>query len=65
MAEAEYVAVCSYCAQVLWIKQTLEDYGLKYDNIPIWCDNTSSINLTKKPHPTLKNKAYRDKTSFH
>ena len=46
---AEYVAAGSYCAQVLWMKQTLEDYGLKYDNIPIWCDNTSAINLTKNP----------------
>ena len=34
-AEAEYVAAGSCCAQVLWMKQTLQDYGLKYDNIPI------------------------------
>ena len=47
--EAEYV-VAGYCvAQVLWMKQTLLDYGLKYDHIPIRCDNTSAINLTKNP----------------
>ena len=48
-AEVEYVAAGSCCVQVLWMKQTLQDYGLKYDNIPIRCDNTSAINLTKNP----------------
>ncbi len=48
-AEAEYIAVGSCCAQVLWLKQQLEDYGVKLDNIPIKCDNTSAINLTKNP----------------
>ena len=27
-AEAEYVAVASCCAQLLWIKQRLEDFGV-------------------------------------
>ncbi|KAF7123464.1 hypothetical protein RHSIM_Rhsim12G0122300 [Rhododendron simsii] len=48
-AEAEYVAVGSCCAQVLWMKQQLEDFGLFFDHIPIKCDNTSAINLTKNP----------------
>ena len=48
-AEAEYVAAGSCCAQILWIKQQLEDYGIKQDKIPINCDNTSAINLTKNP----------------
>src|SRR6202047_564738 len=48
-AEAEYIAVGSYVAQLLWMKQELEDYGLKYDHIPVYCDNTSAINLTKNP----------------
>ncbi|KAF7145183.1 hypothetical protein RHSIM_Rhsim04G0045300 [Rhododendron simsii] len=46
---AEYVAVGSCCAQVLWMKQQLEDFGLFFDHIPIKCDNTSAINLTKNP----------------
>ncbi|KAI4312035.1 hypothetical protein MLD38_036891 [Melastoma candidum] len=46
-AEAEYVAAASCCAQLLWMRQQLEDYGFKFDNIPIRCDNTSAINLTK------------------
>nr|GEU83891.1 copia protein [Tanacetum cinerariifolium] len=28
--EAEYVAVASYCAQVLWIQNQLLDYGMKF-----------------------------------
>ena len=48
-AEAEYVAAGSCCAQILWMKQQLLDYGLVLDHIPIRCDNTSAINLSKNP----------------
>jgi len=46
-AEAEYIAVGSCCAQILWIKQQLEDFGLKMSKVPLLCNNTSAINLTK------------------
>ena len=48
-AEAEYIAAGSCVTQVLWIKQELEDYSLRYTHIPILCDNTSAINLSKNP----------------
>ncbi|MBY3556099.1 Ty1/Copia family ribonuclease HI, partial [Modestobacter lapidis] len=48
-AEAEYVAAGSCCAQVLYIKQQLEDYGISFNHIPIRCDNTSAINISKNP----------------
>jgi len=48
-AEAEYVAAGSCCAQILWMKQQLMDYGVVLDHIPIKCDNTSAINLSKNP----------------
>ena len=35
IAEAEYVAVGSCCAQILWIKIQLEDYGIKQSKITI------------------------------
>ena len=47
--EAEYVTAGSCCAQVLWMKQQLEDFGIAMDHIPIKCDNTSAICLTKNP----------------
>ena len=31
------------------MKQTLRDYGIKLDQIPILCDNTSAINPSKNP----------------
>ncbi|MCH88858.1 putative gag-pol polyprotein [Trifolium medium] len=48
-AEAEYVAAGSCCAQIIWLKQQLLDFNLKLDCIPIKCDNTSAINLSKNP----------------
>ena len=48
-AESEYVATGSSCAQVLWIKNQLLDYGIVLKNFPIFCDNTSAINSSKNP----------------
>ncbi|KAK9026737.1 hypothetical protein V6N11_039571 [Hibiscus sabdariffa] len=39
----------SCCAQVLWMKQQLFDYGIDVGTIPIKYDNTSVICLTKNP----------------
>ncbi|GMI84085.1 hypothetical protein HRI_002077800 [Hibiscus trionum] len=47
--EAEYISLGSCCAQVLWMKQQLLDYGVKIETIPLRCDNTSAICLTKNP----------------
>ncbi|KAK8625938.1 hypothetical protein V6N13_057093 [Hibiscus sabdariffa] len=47
--EAEYISAGSCCAQVLWMKQQLFDYGIDVGTIPIKCDNTSAICLTKNP----------------
>ena len=46
-AEAEYIAAGSCCAQICWLKQQLSDFGLKVTKVPLFCDNTSAINLTK------------------
>jgi len=43
------VAVESCCSQILWIKQQLLDYDLKLGCVPINCDNTIAIDLTKNP----------------
>ena len=46
--EDEYIVVASCCTQVIWMKQTLEDFLVKYENpIVINCDNTSAINISK------------------
>ena len=48
-AEEEYVVAGNCCAQILWLKQQLLNFDVKLDHIPIFCDNTSAINLTKNP----------------
>ena len=45
--EAECIAARTCCAQVVWMKNTLEDYKVYLKNILIKCDNTSAICLTK------------------
>ena len=48
-AEAEYIAAGSCCAQILWMKNQLLDYGLEFSKIPIYCDNQSAIAMTGNP----------------
>ena len=45
-AEAEYVAAGACYAQLLWMKQTLNDYGCRFTKISLLCDNESAIKLT-------------------
>jgi len=45
----KYIVVGSCCAKSLWMKQQLEDFGVTLDHIPLKCDNTSAINLSKNP----------------
>jgi hypothetical protein len=48
-AEAEHVAVGACCSQLLWMKQTLSDYGCEFSKIPLLCDNDSAIKLANNP----------------
>nr|GEW85077.1 ribonuclease H-like domain-containing protein [Tanacetum cinerariifolium] len=47
--ESEYVAVSSCCAQVLWMRTQLTDYGFFYDKVPIYCDSKSAISISCNP----------------
>jgi hypothetical protein len=44
-AEAEYITVGHCCAQLLWMRQTLRDYGYKLIKVPLLCDNESAIRM--------------------
>jgi hypothetical protein len=48
-AEAEYVSAASCCAQLLWMRQTLKDYGVHCDKVPLLCDNESAIKIAHNP----------------
>jgi hypothetical protein len=48
--KSEYIAPNTCCTQILWMIQTLEYLEVKYTTpIPIHCDNTSDISLSKNP----------------
>ena len=46
------------------MKQKLSNYGLILDHIPIRCDNTSAINLSKNPIMHLRTKYIEIKHHF-
>nr|GFA47734.1 copia protein [Tanacetum cinerariifolium] len=43
------VAVSGCCAQVLWMRTQLTDYGFFYDNVLIYCDSKSAIAISCNP----------------
>nr|GEW93747.1 hypothetical protein [Tanacetum cinerariifolium] len=43
--KAEYITLSGCCAQILWMRSQLTDYGLGFDKIPMYCDNKSVIAL--------------------
>nr|GEZ08129.1 hypothetical protein [Tanacetum cinerariifolium] len=43
--EAKYIALSGCCAQILWMRSQLTDYGLGFNKIPMYCDNKSAIAL--------------------
>ena len=54
--KVEYIVAGSCCAQLLWIKKLLHDYGITQDIMYVFCDNTSTINLSKNPIQHSKSK---------
>nr|GEW64367.1 retrovirus-related Pol polyprotein from transposon TNT 1-94 [Tanacetum cinerariifolium] len=41
--EVEYITLSGCCAQILWIRSRLTDYGFKFNKIPLYCENKSAI----------------------
>nr|GEW85146.1 hypothetical protein [Tanacetum cinerariifolium] len=48
-AEAEYVSLSACCAQVLWMRTQLTDYGFHFNKIPIYCNSKSAIAISSNP----------------
>nr|GEU29740.1 copia protein [Tanacetum cinerariifolium] len=48
-AEAKYMALSASCAQVMWMRTQLQDYGLHYNKIPFYCDSQSAIAISCNP----------------
>ncbi|GJZ72995.1 hypothetical protein Tco_0637141 [Tanacetum coccineum] len=43
--EAEYIALSGCCAQILWMRSQLTDYGFQFNKILLYRDNKSAIAL--------------------
>ncbi|GJT84233.1 retrovirus-related pol polyprotein from transposon TNT 1-94 [Tanacetum coccineum] len=43
--EAKYIALSGCCAQILWMRSQLTDYGFQFNRVPMYCDNKSAIAL--------------------
>nr|GEW37324.1 retrovirus-related Pol polyprotein from transposon TNT 1-94 [Tanacetum cinerariifolium] len=48
-AEAEYVSLSACCAQFLWMRTQLIDYGFYFDKIPMYCDSKAAIAISCNP----------------
>ncbi|GKC89265.1 hypothetical protein Tco_1149914, partial [Tanacetum coccineum] len=59
--EAEYVSLSVCCAQVLWMRTHLTNYGFHFNKIPIYCDSKSAIAISCNPvqHSRIKYIAVR------
>nr|GEY46570.1 hypothetical protein [Tanacetum cinerariifolium] len=48
-AEAKYIALSVSCAQVMWMRTQLQDYGFNYNKIPLYYDSQSAIATSCNP----------------
>ncbi|GJU65250.1 retrovirus-related pol polyprotein from transposon TNT 1-94 [Tanacetum coccineum] len=48
-AEAKYVVLSASCAQVMWMRTQLKDYGFNYNKIPLYCDSQLAIAISCNP----------------
>nr|GFB48410.1 copia protein [Tanacetum cinerariifolium] len=62
-AEAEYVALSASYAQVMWMRTQLQDYGFKYNKIPLYCDSQSAITISC--NPVLHSRTKHIYTRYH
>nr|GEU35326.1 Gag-Pol polyprotein [Tanacetum cinerariifolium] len=49
LVEVEYVSLSACCAQVLWLRTQLTDYGFHFDKIPMYCDSKAAVAISCNP----------------
>nr|GEY11629.1 hypothetical protein [Tanacetum cinerariifolium] len=61
IAKAEYASLSACCAQVLWMRTQLTDYGFHFNKILIYCDSKLAIAISFNPvqHSRTKHIAVR------
>ncbi|GJS37007.1 copia protein [Tanacetum coccineum] len=65
--EAEYIAMFGCCAQILWMRSQLSDYGFAYNHIPLYYDNKSvialycnNVHLSRSKHINIRHHFIRE-----
>ncbi|GKE75148.1 hypothetical protein Tco_1537189 [Tanacetum coccineum] len=48
-AKVEYVSLSACCAQILWLRTQLIDYGFHFDKIPMYYDSKATIAISCNP----------------
>ncbi|GKB33238.1 retrovirus-related pol polyprotein from transposon TNT 1-94 [Tanacetum coccineum] len=43
--KAKYISLSRCCAQILWMRLQLTNYGFQFNKIPLYCDNKSALAL--------------------
>nr|GEU58382.1 DNA-directed DNA polymerase [Tanacetum cinerariifolium] len=51
---AEYISLSGCCAQILWMRSQLTDYGFQFNKIPLYSDNKTAIDLVATTFNTLE-----------
>nr|GEV77054.1 uncharacterized mitochondrial protein AtMg00810-like [Tanacetum cinerariifolium] len=64
IAESEYVVVSGCCAQVLWMRTQLTDYGFFFDKVSIYCDSKSAIAISCNPSDKLGDALWAFRTAY-
>jgi hypothetical protein len=47
--EAEYITAGACCTQIIYMKQTLLDYGVVLEKVPLLCNNESAVKIANNP----------------
>ncbi|GJT55648.1 hypothetical protein Tco_0990702 [Tanacetum coccineum] len=58
-------ALSASCAQVMWMRTQLKDYGFNYNKIPLYCDSQSAIAISCTPYNMLLPKHIHTRLSLH
>nr|GEZ03315.1 retrovirus-related Pol polyprotein from transposon TNT 1-94 [Tanacetum cinerariifolium] len=53
--KAEYIAMSGCCAQILWMRSQLTEYGFVFNKIPLYCDNRSIFHQKTVPRTPKQN----------
>nr|GEU62788.1 hypothetical protein [Tanacetum cinerariifolium] len=56
LVEVGYVSLSACCAQVLWMRTQLIDYGFHFDKIHMYCNSKAAIGISCNPVQHLRTK---------